>query len=1251
MRKARKKEVIVHAYKLGEDNKKLDELMGQGLVSLQDDGSYEIHTAETEGGKGETAYAGDYVKLDACGRPYPNGARFFTAHHRHIQGDEYEQLTEEREVWTMGDEMCPEITFLLEQGKLSFHKEDPEHYFQGTGWGTKLSAASDAVVVFYEIRRDAKGQILDAEFNFVDRENFEKTYELLREKAPVQYDAFISYSHSEPDAYVARKLHTMLEHYKIPKRVQEISGKKKIERVFRDREELPLSANLAMGICEALEHSEYLIVICSPRSVKSEWVQREIETFLLTHGKDKVLTILTEGEPEEAFPEILCYEEQTVQLADDSTETVRRQIEPMAADVRGSDHREIDRKLKEELLRILAPMLSCTYDALKQRHRDYLFRRALIGVSGVAVIAVGFTVFALRQAAETQRQYQEARRNQARYLAGISGELLNTGDRMGALKTATAITPEDADADEPVVPEQMYALNEALYSYRNDDNMSYQPDKSYELSGKVQIDTKRQSELLSPDGSAMFCMDTLGNAYVMDVDAGTCIWKIEPNKLKDYSDGKFYWIAPMSDTQGVLVSQNEIRILDWKKQKVVSVIERQEEEKNYSDFTFAISGNTLGVTNSLTAWVYDLQQKVCTHQISYEADKTFSSVGGVLFNDDCSELLVYGSDPVRNDRTESKGIVKISLADEKVTCISDLNAEDIVYAGEHLVAAVQWEPVGEIAAVMDEKPLADYFVAVYDTQSGEMVWTSDRYEIQAVSRPCTIQLFEENTDEEKGELLLVSLKDRLLCMQPDTGEVMGVQTYSGDIVGVRQRDAGRYLIGLEDGRTYLFTSDNQMASDFRVGEIDYKTGGILFGERADVLIQTAEDGRTLTFSRPLWDDTMQEIQLTKAYGQVEYITVTSDEDQTVYRVVNGSENFASSPTSLDIYKAGSDKVMYRYRCGEDSQLENVQIRRVGERTCVLFYETDRGETMADLDTGKVLARQVLDVDGNSYQHYNVKSFHEAEKSLVYYDFSKQFAVTALTEKGIEVPTEKDFINADGHIENIQVSADDRYVAVEIQNPDGEGGLLKVWDVDKKCWKKLDGKTSYPITDQGVSLGKDQPLLAAYTRKGSIALLNLDSGACEQTLACGYYKNMQCAWVDQDQKLLSYGDCQYLTMWDVASGKMLMKDEDQEINGTLLTDTDSHYFGLVFNGYRWGDGEASLSCMKVYYVDDDRRFYAYADVPYGSASFDAKEIFVRSGAKGYYTTIYDYRELKERAEAVLDGETLTDVEKKQYFVSE
>lgn len=71
MRRARKKPVRVNAYRLGEQSEGLDRLIKEGLVSQSDDGTFEVHTMETKDEKGETAHAGDYVKLDAAGRPYP----------------------------------------------------------------------------------------------------------------------------------------------------------------------------------------------------------------------------------------------------------------------------------------------------------------------------------------------------------------------------------------------------------------------------------------------------------------------------------------------------------------------------------------------------------------------------------------------------------------------------------------------------------------------------------------------------------------------------------------------------------------------------------------------------------------------------------------------------------------------------------------------------------------------------------------------------------------------------------------------------------------------------------------------------------------------------------------------------------------------------------------------------------------------------------------------------------------------------
>ena len=74
----------------------------------------------------------------------------------------------------------------------------------------------------------------------------------------MKYDAFISYRHAPLDMEVAKKLHKTLETFHIPKSVQKKTGKKKISRVFRDQEELPIGSDLNDNISSALRESEYL---------------------------------------------------------------------------------------------------------------------------------------------------------------------------------------------------------------------------------------------------------------------------------------------------------------------------------------------------------------------------------------------------------------------------------------------------------------------------------------------------------------------------------------------------------------------------------------------------------------------------------------------------------------------------------------------------------------------------------------------------------------------------------------------------------------------------------------------------------------------------------------------------------------------------------------------------------------------------------------------------------------------------------
>ena len=119
------------------------------------------------------------------------------------------------------------------------------------------------------------------------------------------YNAFISYKHAPLDSKVASDIQKNLEHFVIPAAIRKQTGKKKIERVFRDKDELPITSDLTDTISNALEKSDYLIVICSPNTIKSSWVIKEIEFFLKNHTKKQILTVLAGGETKDVIPEII----------------------------------------------------------------------------------------------------------------------------------------------------------------------------------------------------------------------------------------------------------------------------------------------------------------------------------------------------------------------------------------------------------------------------------------------------------------------------------------------------------------------------------------------------------------------------------------------------------------------------------------------------------------------------------------------------------------------------------------------------------------------------------------------------------------------------------------------------------------------------------------------------------------------------------------------------------------------------------
>ena len=122
-----------------------------------------------------------------------------------------------------------------------------------------------------------------------------------------KYWAFLSYSHA--DEASATWIHQSLERFKVPKAFvgtraegSTVDRPASLHPVFRDRDELPASASLGAPLEAALRQSRNLIVICSPSSARSSWVDKEIRFFKALGRDARVFCVIVGGEPNAVHP-------------------------------------------------------------------------------------------------------------------------------------------------------------------------------------------------------------------------------------------------------------------------------------------------------------------------------------------------------------------------------------------------------------------------------------------------------------------------------------------------------------------------------------------------------------------------------------------------------------------------------------------------------------------------------------------------------------------------------------------------------------------------------------------------------------------------------------------------------------------------------------------------------------------------------------------------------------------------------------
>jgi hypothetical protein len=228
-------------------------------------------------------------------------------------------------------------------------------------------------------------------------------------------------------------LEATLKAYVIPPElVGQINGRgeiipERIASVFRDESELPEAAGLSAEVRHALEQTNCLIVICSPRSAQSRQVNEVVSYFKQLGRTHQILPLVIAGTPNasngnqpgagganECYVPALRHPVKS----DGSLDTARlaskhafvdARYGPEKREILAQDHRSAGAELERAKIQLIASLLGVGFDLLWAREQKHHFLE-LTATQEQAREALHQVAEVRRQLQEVERQAREAQR-------------------------------------------------------------------------------------------------------------------------------------------------------------------------------------------------------------------------------------------------------------------------------------------------------------------------------------------------------------------------------------------------------------------------------------------------------------------------------------------------------------------------------------------------------------------------------------------------------------------------------------------------------------------------------------------------------------------------------------------------------------------------------------------------------------------------------------------------------------------------
>jgi len=440
-----------------------------------------------------------------------------------------------------------------------------------------------------------------------------------------RHRAFISYS--QADKKSARQLQRWLEAYKLPKSVAS-GGRRKIGKLFRDETDLSGAADLGNALKEALDTSEGLIVLCSPKSAQSEWVDREIQHFRATGRTEQIFAVILSGVPNSDNPETECFPPSFRTAASDDPNAMP--IEPLAVNPE-ADGRD------RAYTRLAAGLFDAPFDDLWRREQRRQRRRMIfaggLATTGAALLAAALIAgwFALSGFANLDRAQSEiVSREASEQFLGESGD--HTKSLLLALQADPTATKSKIGA--LFNSDEGYALAKA------------QMVTSF-LANRIHLKIKGDNQhatsvAFSPDGSKLLFTSLQGGyARVVDAESGELLHHFQQTS-DDFSDATFSpdgkFIANNSKFPGV-----QLRPADGTADPRTLGSENADV---FSLFTFSGDSSKIAIAWQKAVDIYDVETAahLANFPFQYDLDRGAGDINALRFSDNDQYFAMGQSD-------------------------------------------------------------------------------------------------------------------------------------------------------------------------------------------------------------------------------------------------------------------------------------------------------------------------------------------------------------------------------------------------------------------------------------------------------------------------------------------------------------------------------------------------------------------------------------------------------------------------------